>query len=446
MKDPVDRRTFLAAAAATGAAMTVTTTPTSAAEATPAALGGTPVRTAPFPGWPRVDARDERAVSAVVRSGQWFRGGAPQVDGFEAAYAEMMGAKHCVAVANGTSALVASIAALGVGPGDEVIVPPYTFIATVNAVLLHYALPVFVDTDPETFQIDARKVEAAITERTAAILPVHLGGNVVDLDTILAVAGKHKLPVIEDACQSHLAEWKGRKVGTWGATGCFSFQVTKNLPSGEGGAILTSDAELAERCYAFQNNSRGRSAGGYNFAYLGGRGANLRMTEFQGALLQSQMTRIEGNQRTREENAKYLTAQLKEVPGISPARTYDGCTRNAYHLYMFRYDSAGFEGLPRAKFLAALNAEGIPCSNGYGQLNRQGFLKAALESKGFRKIYSKDVLDGWAERTRCPANDTLCDDAVWFTQTMFLGPRGDMDQIADAVRKIHKNAGRLAKA
>ena len=139
------------------------------------------------------------------------------------------------------------------------IVPPYTFIATINAVLLQYALPVFVDTDPETFQIDAKKIEAAITERTAAIMPVHLGGNVADMDAILAVARKHKLPVIEDACQAHLAEWRGKKVGTLGTTGCFSFQVTKNLTSGEGGAILTNDGDLAEKCYAFQNNNRART-------------------------------------------------------------------------------------------------------------------------------------------------------------------------------------------
>jgi perosamine synthetase len=448
MKESVDRRRFLAAVGATGAAVSMTsaTAPASAAEATPALLGGTPVRKAGFAGWPRVDAGDEKAVTAVLKSGHWFRGGGDQVDRFESAYAAMMGAKHCVAVANGTSSLFASLAALGVGPGDEVIVPPYTFIATVNAVLLQYALPVFVDTDPATFQIDARKIEEKITDRTAAILPVHLGGNVVDLDAILEIGRKHKLPVIEDACQSHLAEWKGRKVGTWGATGCFSFQVTKNLPSGEGGAILTADAELAERCYAFQNNSRGRSASGYNFSYLGGRGANLRMTEFQGALLQSQMTRIEVNQRTREENAKYLTSQLREVPGIAPAEAYPGCTRNAYHLYMFRYDSKAFAGLPRAKFIGALTAEGIPCSSGYGTLNKQDFLRAALASKGFQRIYPKAVLDGWVERSHCPANDRLCEEAVWFTQTMFLGPRDDMDQIAEAVRKVQKNASRLAKA
>lgn len=445
MKDALDRRGFLAAVSATGAAMGASRARASTGEASPALLGGEPVRKTGFPGWPRVNARDEQAVGAVVKSGRWFRGGAEEVGHFESAYAAMMGAKHCLAVANGTSALVTSLAALGVGPGDEVIVPPYTFIATVNSVMVHHALPVFVDTDPETFQIDARKIEAAITDRTAAILPVHLGGNVADLDTILAVAKKHDLPVVEDACQSHLAEWKGRKVGTWGTTGCFSFQVSKNLPSGEGGAILTGDASVVERCYAFHNNCRGRATSSYDFSYLGGRGMNLRMAEFQGALLQSQMTRIEANQKTREENAAYLTSQLKQVPGIAPAKGYDGCTRNAYHLYMFRYDPEGFAGLSRNRFIAALNAEGIPCSSGYGPLNKEGFLTTALASKGFKRIYPQALLDGWAERTACPANDRLCEQGVWFTQSMFLGPRDDMDQIAEAVRKVHKNAARLVK-
>ena len=223
------------------------TSTTTAEEDRPALLGGKPVRREPFPGWPRFDQRDEKNLLDVLHSGKWFRGGGECVNRFEAAYADLTGAKHCVATANGTSALYASLAALGIEPGDEVIVPPYTFIATINAVLLQYALPVFVDTDPESFQIDARKIEAAITERTAAIMPVHIGGNVADMDAIMEIARKHKIPVIEDACQAHLAEWRGKKVGTLGAAGCFSFQVTKNLCSGEGGAILTTDGDLAER-------------------------------------------------------------------------------------------------------------------------------------------------------------------------------------------------------
>ncbi len=444
MKSSLDRRSFLATSAAASAALAATST-SSAAEDRPALLGGKPVRREPFPGWPRFDQRDEKNVLDVLHSGRWFRGGGECVNHFEAAYAELTGARHCVATANGTGALFAALAAFGIGPGDEVIVPPYTFIATINAVLLQYALPVFVDTDPESFQIDARKIEAAITERTSAILPVHLGGNVADLDAILEIAGKHKIPVLEDACQAHLAEWRGKKVGTLGAAGCFSFQVTKNLSSGEGGAILTNDGDLAERCYAFQNNNRARTATGYNFAYLGGRGANLRMTEFQGNLLLAQMTRLEAQSRTREQNAQYLTSMLKEIPGIAPAKHYEGCTRNAYHLYMLRYKSEAFGGLPRARFLAALDAEGIPCSPGYSPLNKEAFLPAALNSKGFRRIYPREILDRYEERNHCPANDQLCHEAVWFTQTMFLGTRSDMDQIAAAVRKVHANAEALAR-
>lgn len=447
MSEPLTRRRFLAAGTAAGLALSAVQ-PAFAADK-PALLGGKPARTQPFPSWPKMDSLEDKALLEVLRSGKWFRGGGRKVSQFEEAFAKLTGAKGCLATANGTSSLVASLGALEIGPGDEVILPPYTFIATVNAVLLHYALPIFVDSDPETFQIDARKIEAAITDRTALILPVHLGGAAADMDTILAIAGRRHLPVVEDACQSHLAEWRGRKVGTLGTTGCFSFQVTKNLASGEGGAILTNDPRLLEKCYAFHNNNgmapRPRK-GGYNFSYRGGRAANLRMTEFQGALLMAQMTRLEAQSRTREQNAHYLTRLLREIPGLTPARMYDGCTRNAYHLYMFRYDPRPFAGLPRDKFVAALAAEGVPASKGYSPLNKEAFLKDVLQSRGYRKIYPQAELDRWEERTRCPANERLCAEAVWFTQNMLLGERSDMDQIADAVRKIQAHAGELAKS
>jgi dTDP-4-amino-4,6-dideoxygalactose transaminase len=275
---------------------------------------------------------------------------------------------------------------------------------------------------------------------------VHIGGSAADLDTILAVGQKRKLPVIEDACQSHLAEWRGKKLGSLGTTGCFSFQASKNLNSGEGGAILTSDPELAQRIYAFHNNCRGRNIAGYNFEYMGLRGANLRLTEFQAALLLSQMTRVEEQSKTREQNAQYLTKMLSEIPGIQPARMYEGCTRNAYHLYMFRYDKEQFAGLSRGKFMQAMGAEGIPCSGGYSPLNKEKFLLAALKSKAYQRIYPPEMLNQWVERNDCPENEKLCQEAVWLMQTMLLGPRSDMDTIAAAVRKIKAYAGDLAKA
>lgn len=365
------------------------------------------------------------------------------VRAFEERYAQLTGARHCLAVMNGTSALLTSLAALGVGPGDEVILPPYTFVATLNVILARHALPVFVDTDPETFQIDARKVEAAITPRTRAILPVHIGGSAADLDTLLAVASRHNLPLIEDACQAHLGEWRGRKLGSLGTSGCFSFQASKNLNSGEGGAVLTNDSELFERCSTFHNNSRTMHRAPYDFSYTTA-GLNLRMTEFQAALLLAQMKRLEEQSRLREANAAYLTALLKEVPGIEPARMYAGCTRNAYHLYMFRYRKEHFANLSRARFLKALEAEGFRASGGYAPLNQEKLIQAALDSPGYRRIYSTKELQQWAERNRCPANDQLCQEAVWFSQTTLLAPRADMEAIAIAIRKIQAWAAQLA--
>jgi dTDP-4-amino-4,6-dideoxygalactose transaminase len=444
MRLSYNRRGFLGALSAAGAALGIGEGKASVrTDGTPALLGGKPVRSRPFPSWPVIAENDERAWMDVLRKGRWCRLEGDYANRFEETWAQTLGAKHCLAVANGTSALITSLAALGVGPGDEVIVPPYTFVATINAVLMHHALPVFVDTDPETFQIDARKLEPALNERTTCIIPVHLGGSAADMDTILAVAGKRNVPVLEDACQAHLAEWRNKKVSTLGDLGCFSFQASKNLNSGEGGAILTSNDKLYEQCRSFQNN--GRSAPGAGFAY-GRNGANLRMTEFQAALIMQQFTRLDQQSRTREQNAAYLTNLLREIPGISPARMYDGCTRNAYHLYMFRYDSSGFENLPRTKFLQAMHAEGIPCSGGYQPLYREPFLKSTLESRGFQAIYSSKRISTYLESIDCPANDKLCESGVWLTQTMLLGPRSDMDQIAEAVRKVQKNAGKLVKA
>jgi len=340
----------------------------------------------------------------------------------------------------GTTALYTSLNAVGVEPGDEVILPPYTFVATLNVILMQHALPVFVDSDRETFQIDARKIETKITSRTRCIMPVHLGGNPVNMDLVLEVAKNHKLPVVEDACQAHTGEWRGRRVSTLGDLGCFSFQASKNLNSGEGGAILTSDPALHEFCKSFQNQGQGPARAAFAYAR---RGSNLRMTEFQAALLLQQLTRVEEQSRRREQNAQYLTSMLREIPGISPARMYDGATRNGYHLYMFRYDKAHFDGLARARFLEALEKEGIPCSGGYSPLNKEPFITQTLNSRVYRRMYPERELAGWEERNACPENDKLCEEAVWLFQTMLLGSRRDMDDIADAVRKIQRQAGEL---
>jgi perosamine synthetase len=409
----------------------------------PALLGGTPVRKKPFPSWPIYSDLERHELTEVLDSGKWCRLDGNHATQFEQKWAAATGAKHALATASGTTALFTCLNGLEVGPGDEVIVPPYTFVATINVAVLQYALPVFVDTDRNTFQIDANKIEAAITPRTRAILPVHLGGSPADLDKILAIGKAHNIPVLEDACQAHLAEWRGQKVGTLGAAGCFSFQASKNLNSGEGGAILSNNDELMDFCRSFQNNGRGQ--GNYAFSYVRN-GSNHRITEFQAGILLAQFTRLEQQTRTRTANAEYLTKNLKEIDGISPAAMYPGTTRNAYHLYMFRYDPERFSGLSRDKFLKALDAEGVPSSSGYGMLNKEPFIKDLPRLRSFQRCFSSSDLQSYPERIQCPENDKLCNEAVWFTQTMLLGPRSDMDQIVEAVRKVKKNAAELAKA
>jgi dTDP-4-amino-4,6-dideoxygalactose transaminase len=398
MASELSRRLFLGAASA--AAALSARLASAATEGKPALLGGTPVRGEAFPGWPIVEKNDEQQWMEVLRSKEWYRRGGHYVEDFEKTWANKLGAKRCVATNGGTTALWSALNALEVGPRDEVIVPPYTFIATVNVVLLQHALPVFVDTD-------------------RAILPVHLGGSVADMDRVLEVARKHNIPVIEDACQSHLAEWRGKKVGTLGDLGCFSFQASKNLNCGEGGVLVTNSDELAARAESFHNNGnvlrRDPNAQERNL-----HGCNLRMTEFQGALLLSQMERLEAQARTREQNAQYLSKMLDEIAGVEPARMYEGCTRNAYHLYMFRYEAKGFEGLPRERFLKAMNAEGIPCSGGYGPLNRDSFLENTFSSRPFRAIYSEAEMKQWKERNQTPENEKLCEEAVWIGQNRLL--------------------------
>lgn len=435
------RRNFLQSSLA-GAVTASLTPPSRAASTRPALLGGSPVRTNPFPAWPVIGEAEERNLLETLRSRKWNRMEGGVVARFEREWATRLGASHALATSSGTSALACSMNALEIGPGDEVIVPPYTFVATVNAVLMQHALPVFVDTDRETMQIDARKIEAAITPRTRAIMPVHLGGSVAEMDAILAIAAKHRLPVVEDACQSHLAEWRGKKVGTLGDLGCFSLQASKNLNSGEGGVIVSRETRLIEICRSFHNQGRGQAD--TSFAYVRN-GDNRRLTEFQGAILLAQLTRLDEQARRREENAAHLTALLRQIPGISPARMYDGVTRNAYHLYMLRYDPAAFKGLTRARFLQALKAEGIPGGGGYSPLYREPFLENTLNSRAYRYVYTDRQLEDYRQRLNCPENDRLCTEAVWFTQTMLLGGRADMEQIAAAIEKIQRHADELVR-
>jgi perosamine synthetase len=437
------------AALATASAGAVLGTPNIAQPSAPAILGGHAAwAKSKWPIWPMWNPEtDEKQLLDVMRSGIWSR--ANVVLQFEKEWAEALGVKRCMTTVNGTNALVIAINQLGIQAGDEVLVTPYTFIASVSSILSNGAIPVFVDVDPETFQMDPAKIEAKITPRTKAILAVHILGLPVDMDRIMTMAKKHRLIVIEDACQAHLAEYDHKKVGTIGHAGCFSFQNSKNLPIGEGGAVVSNDDHFMDRCFSYQNFgfAYGSAVGAVGSGALV-QGTKLRFTEYQAAIGIAQLKRLDAQTTTRNENATYLKSQIKDIPGVVPYKLYDKVTRGAFHLFPFRYHKEGFKGLSREAFLKALSAEGVPCSSGYTTLNTQPYLKDNFESVNFRKMYPAEMLDinKYNEANKCPQNDQLCGEAVWFTQNMLLGSRQDMTDIASAIEKIHRNADKIKAA
>ena len=400
--------------------------------------GGNKVHNGTWPGWPVWDQSAETEIIGMLRTGKWWRGNGEHVVDFENKYAELMGAKRCLATASGTTALITALKALGVDAGDEVIVSPFTFIASYNVIFMNKALPVFADTDPETFLIDPLTIESRITERTTAILPVHIYGLPADMDSINAVAQKHQLKVVEDACQAWLAEYKGKKAGTLGDAGCFSFQNSKNLPAGEGGAIISNNEELMDRCHSLHNCGRPygsiKRTTGYPIS-----GSNFRMQQIQALILMSQMNRIIKDADIRLANALFLDKKLKEIPGIVPYNLANGATRSAYHLYPFRYLSEKFNNVPRDKFIRALNAEGIPCGSGYGPQNKDGLIEDTLNSKGYKRLFSEARLKKWRDENVLPGNDKLCREAVTFSQNILLGSASDMEDIVRAITKIYEN-------
>lgn len=444
----VSRRTFLHAGAGVAAAAGgfAAVRPVLGAAEKPALLGGTPVRSGAWPAWPVSDALEEDGLHTVLESGKWYRyaaGDQGMVAQFERQWGADVGAAYCQATSSGTAALVSALAALEIGPGDEVLVPPYTFIATINSVLVHHALPVFTDTDPDTGLMDAGTIEDRINGNTRAILPVHIAGAPCDMDRILAIAQARGLRVVEDACQAHTAAWNGRRVGSLGDAGCFSFQNSKNITSGDGGALTTNDRMIYARAQAFHNNGNSPVK---DDGVRTSNGINLRLTEFQGVLLLAQLTRNEMFTRRREENGAYLNQLLEAIPGVRPKRTYAGTTRHGWHLYMFDFDRDEFAGMSKSLFLKALTAEGIPASGGYSALNKQPFVEQFLTSRGFQRIYSAKRLQEYRDRNECPGNERTIENTCWLTQNILLGERRDMELIAEAIGRIREHAGDVARA
>jgi dTDP-4-amino-4,6-dideoxygalactose transaminase len=385
--------------------------------------GGSPVRTESWPRWPQWDERERERVLGVLASGEWG-GFNPVVNDFEAAFARRHAAKHCIAVANGTTSLEAALRVLGVGPGDEVIVPPYTFIATANAVRLVGATPVFVDIEPDTYNLDVEQVEKGISKRTKAIIPVHFAGLPVDMDELMLLAHERELAVVEDAAHAHGSTWQGQPMGTHGDIGSFSLQQSKNLTAGEGGILITNNDELAGKLWSFVNQGRSPTGAWYEHDMLG---SNLRITGWQASILMAQLERFDEQLQRRQANARRLNEILEEIDGPAPMRWDPRADNHAFHLFMMRYNPKKFGGLPRERFVEALRAEGIPCSTGYAQ--------PLYKQPPLAKPYSRIL--------PCPVAEQACREAVWLTQNLLLAEPDAMEQIGRAIVKIRENVREL---
>ncbi len=451
----VRRRQFLAAASvgslsavATGSTPSVASVFSKDASKL-AVLGGEPVRSEPFPSWPIWDDADEQAVIPVLRKGRWSRSAV--VNEAEKDFAKLMGTKRCVLTFCGTQALIVSLHSVDVGAGDEVIVTPYTFVATIHAILQNNALPVFVDVDPDTWSMDPDKIPEKMSEHTYAILPVHIGGSPCHIEKIMQIAKDRDLKVVEDACQAHMSEWKGKKVGSFGDFGCFSLQNGKVITCGEGGAIIGDDDEMMDRAHSYHNFARPHGSlrtGEYGYA---GMGTKARITEFQASIVKTQMDTSDQEIAKRDKNGKYLASKLKEIPGIVPRKEYPETTRVSHYTFGFRYKAEQFDGLSRDQFLRAVRAEGIPIGHSLGNIsrhsqNREGSIEGVLKSKTFKAIYSEKRIKDYRDRLSCPEVEQLVKETAGFSQNLLLGTKEDMDDIVDVVQKVYENRKALITA
>lgn len=398
--------------------------------------GGKPVRKNDFPSWPIFAEEERKNLLGVFESVKWWYG--EKVKQFEEKFAAFQDAKYGIACTNGTAALESSLIACRVGAGDEVIVPPYTFVATATAVLKVNAIPVFTDIDIETANIDLKDVKKKITPKSKAIIPVHFAGLPCDMDLLGDIARRHNLRIIEDACHSWGSKWKGKGTGALGDCGAFSFQMSKNITSGEGGIVLTDNEELAETIRSYTNVGRGKDKPWYEHYILG---TNLRMTELQAAILLGQLTRLEAQTLKREENASYLTEKLKDIPGIRVMKKDPRITRRSYHLYIFRYIKEEWEGIERDKFIEALNKEGIPCNKGYPYpLYKNPLFLRKGEGPRYCPIscpyYGKEMD---YTKISCPNTERICKEAIWVGHPVLLAEKEDMEDIVRAIRKIREN-------
>ncbi len=390
-----------------------------------AIFGGSPVRSEPFPVWPRVTNDIKNSIIETIDNDKWGVGSAT-IDLFNDRFAEMQDAKFSLAIHSGTSAIWISLKAAGVVAGDEVIIPSYTFIATSTAVVLANAVPVFADIDLETGNIDPKSIEDFITDNTKAIIPVHTAGSPADMDKIIDISKKYNIAVIEDAAQAHGAELNGKKVGAIGLGGIFSFQTSKNMSAGEGGAIVSNNESFIDACFSYHNCGRVRDGEWYEHHRLG---SNLRMSALNAAILIPQISTLADDFSLREKNRKILDQALSEMGGLIPMKNIEG-GKSSNHIYICRYIEEEFEGVKRDVFFKAMQAEGVFTYKGWSPLYKEPLF--TLNPKEYPWLKGVEYNNLHHTNTEMFSEKQ----AVWLKQNHLIGTDEDTNDIINAFEKV----------
>lgn len=389
-----------------------------------AILGGAPVCTKPFARWPVFDGREKAALTEVLESGSWG-GYNPVVRRFESAFAAFHGVPYAVTTSNGTVTLEGALLAAGIKPGDEVIVPPISFISTATAVLRVGAIPVFADVGRD-YNLDPVRVAEALTPRTRAIIPVHFAGRPAGMDNLGVIARARNLTVVEDAAHAHGASWQGRPAGSLGHIASFSFQQSKNLTAGEGGILIGNNEALIESARSIFNQGRRPGGAWYEHVRLG---TNQRLTAWQAAILMVQLERLPAQLEQRARSAEQLDRLLAQFDFVELPPPDPRVTRHSYYLYMLRLRLDKLAGLSKDVFLEALAAEGIPGAGSYP-----------------RPLYEHKLFEQYEfVRTSCPEAEAVCRESFWVSHEVMLAAPADLECFAAALEKIAANAGELAR-
>ncbi len=403
--------------------------------------GGTPVRSSAYPAWPNGDDREIEAVTDVIRNGEW--GGFPEPGRyggrFEEAFAAYQGAAHGILMSNGTITMEVALKALGIGWGDEVIIPALTFAATAYAPIAAGALPVIVDVSPDTWCIDPDLVETAITPTTKAIMPVHLGHQMADMDRIMAIAAKHDLAVVEDCAHAHGQQWRGKGAGCIGDFGSFSHQSSKILTAGEGGSLLTSDDDLARRAHSLIDCGRAKDPDEKEFTF----GANYRLGELHAALLVVAMDRFPAQQAQRADAGALFEGLVAQVPGVRVMPVDARVTRWSFYNYIVAIDPEAFAGRTNGIVCAALEAEGIPAEVQYPSMNHYELFQPTLSRLPVCVEFA-DRLD--PQRMSFPVAEAAGQrESVYFMENVFRDGTKGIEDAVEAVAKVQRHADELPK-